>query len=211
MPKYAGVDKETGKSLWYMDVKDKQGNITGQTTTSEYTDATQYLCGDPTPDLYGGFGTSLEFRGFDVSASFTYSIGGLSYDSGYSGFMTSPVSTSIGTNFHKDVFKAWSHDNKDSDIPRFQYQDQYSASSSDRFLTDASYLNFQNAQIGYTFPERMTQRMHISRLRVYVACDNIVYWSKRQGFDPRFSFSGTTNSAVNSPVRTISGGINLTF
>jgi outer membrane receptor protein involved in Fe transport len=41
MPKYAGVDKETGKSLWYMDVKDKQGNITGQTTTSEYTDATQ--------------------------------------------------------------------------------------------------------------------------------------------------------------------------
>jgi hypothetical protein len=211
MPKYAGVDKETGKSLWYIDVKDKNGNVTGQTTTSEYTDATQYLCGDPTPDFYGGFGSSFQWRGFDVSASFTYSVGGLSYDSGYSGFMSSPVSTSIGTNFHKDIFKAWSHDNKDSDIPRFQYQDQYSASTSDRFLTNASYLNFQNAQIGYTFPEKMTQRMHINRLRVYLACDNIIYWSTRQGFDPRFSFSGTTNSAVNSPVRTISGGINLTF
>ena len=211
LPKYAGVDQQTGKSLWYMDVTDKQGNIVGQTTTSEYTDATQYLCGAPTPDLYGGFGTSFEYRGFDVSASFTYSIGGLSYDSGYSGFMASPVSTSIGTNFHKDIFKAWSPDNKGSDIPRFQYQDQYSASQSDRFLTDASYLNFQNAQVGYTFPERMTQRIRINRLRLYVACDNIIYWSRRQGFDPRFSFSGTTNSAVNSPVRTISGGINLTF
>ena len=211
LPKYAGVDKETGKSLWYMDITDKDGNITGQTTTSEYTDATQYLCGDPIADFYGGFGTSFQWRGFDLSASFTYSVGGLSYDSGYSGFMTSPTSTSVGTNFHKDVFKAWSPENKDSDIPRFQYQDQYSASNSDRFLTNASYLNFQNAQFGYTFPEQMTRKMHISRLRVYLACDNIVYWSARHGFDPRQSLSGATSSTMNSPVRTISGGINLTF
>ena len=194
-----------------MDITDKDGNVTGQTTTSEYTDATQYLCGDPIADFYGGFGTSLQWRGFDFSASFTYSVGGLSYDSGYSGFMSSPTSTGIGTNFHKDVFKAWTPENKDSNIPRFQYQDQYTASSSDRFLTNASYLNFQNAQFGYTFPEQMTRRMHINRLRVYVACDNIVYWSARDGFDPRQSLSGATSSTMNSPVRTISGGINLTF
>ena len=212
LPKYAGVDKETGKSLWYMDITDKDGNITGQTTTSEYTDATQYLCGDPIADFYGGFGTSLQWRGFDFSASFTYSVGGLSYDSGYSGFMSSPTSTGIGTNFHKDVFKAWSPENKDSDIPRFQYQDQYTASSSDRFLTNASYLNFQNAQFGYTLPEQVTRQMHINRLRVYVACDNIVYWSARHGFDPRQDLTGgATSSTMNSPVRTISGGINLTF
>ena len=211
LPKYAGVDQETGKSLWYMDVTDKDGNIIGQTTTSEYTDATQYLCGDPIADFYGGFGTSFQWRGFDLSASFTYSVGGLSYDSGYSGFMGSPTSTGVGTNFHKDVFKAWSPENKDSDIPRFQYQDQYTASSSDRFLTNASYLNFQNAQFGYTLPEHVTRKMHINRIRVYVACDNIVYWSARHGFDPRQSLSGATSSTMNSPVRTISGGINLTF
>ena len=211
IPKYAGVDPETGKSMWWMDVTDKDGNITGKETTTEYSKATQYLCGAPTPDVYGGFGTSVEFYGFDFSASFTYSIGGLSYDSGYSGFMGSPTSAGVGTNFHKDVMKAWTPDNTGSDIPRFQYQDQYSASESDRFLTDASYLNFQNAQLGYTLPERVVRKMYISRLRVYIACDNIVYWSRRQGFDPRFSFSGNTNSAVNSPVRTISGGINLTF
>ena len=127
------------------------------------------------------------------------------------GFMSSPTSLNVGGNFHKDIFKAWTPENKNSDIPRFQFQDQYTASSSDRFLVDASYLNFQNAQIGYTLPERITKQMRVNRLRVYVACDNIVYWSRRQGFDPRFSFAGTTNSAVNSPVRTISGGINLTF
>ena len=209
--KYAGVNQDTGKSMWYKDVLDENDKVIGQTTTEEYSEATQYLCGAPTPDIYGGFGTNLEFYGFDFSASFTYSIGGLSYDSGYAGFMSSPTSSGVGSNFHKDVFKAWSPTNKDSNIPRFQYQDQYSASESDRFLTDASYLNFQNVQLGYTFPERLTRKLQISRLRLYIACDNVVYWSHRQGFDPRFSFSGTTNSAVNSPVRTVSGGINLTF
>ena len=208
--KYAGVDPETGRSMWYKDVMDGD-KVIGKETTTDFSEATQYLCGAPTPDIYGGFGTSIDFYGFDFSASFTYSVGGLSYDSGYAGFMTSPTSRSVGTNFHKDVFKAWTPENKNSDIPRFQFEDQYTASDSDRFLTNASYLNFQNAQLGYTLPERLTKKMNVNRLRVYVACDNIVYWSCRQGFDPRFSFSGTTNSAVNSPVRTVSGGINLTF
>ena len=125
--------------------------------------------------------------------------------------MGSPTSQSVGNNFHKDVFKAWNATNQNSDIPRFQFEDQYSAAESDRFLTDASYLNFQNAQFGYTLPEKITRKIHVNRLRFYVACDNIIYWSRRQGFDPRFSFAGTTNAAVNSPVRTVSGGINLTF
>jgi len=209
--KYAGVDPDTGKSLWYMDVKDKNGKVTGKTVTTEYNDATQYLCGAPTPDLYGGFGTSLDFYGFDFAISFTYSIGGLSYDSGYAGFMSSPLPSSIGNNYHKDILKAWTPENRNSNIPRFQYQDQYTASTSDRFLLDASYLNIQNAQLGYTLPERLTKKIMVSRLRVYVACDNIAYWSHRQGFDPRFNFSGGTNNTVNSPVRTISGGLNITF
>ena len=162
--------------------------------------------------LKAGPGTSVEFHGFDLAVAFTYSIGGLAYDGGYQGFMSSPTSLSVGGNFHKDIFKAWTPENKDTDIPRFQYQDQYTAAESDRFLVDASYLNFQNAQLGYTFPERMTQKMRISRLRLYLACDNIIYWSHRHGLDPRQSITtGSTNSAMNSPVRTISGGINLTF
>ena len=211
LQKYAGVDRETGASLWYKDVLDADGNVTGRTTTATYSEATQYLCDDPTPKLYGGFGTSIDFHGFDISAAFTYSIGGLAYDSGYAGYMGSPLPSSAGSNFHKDILNAWTPDNKDSNIPRFQYQDQYSAATSDRFLVDASYLNFQNAQIGYTFPERMVRRLHLGKLRVYAACDNIIYWSYRQGLDPRQSFSGSTSNAMNSPVRTISGGFNITF
>ena len=211
MYKYAGVDPETGDALWYMNVKDENGNVIGREKTATYSQATQYLCDDPTPDLYGGFGTSLDYRGLDFSVSFTYQIGGLSYDSGYASYMASPTNTGAGKNFHRDILNSWTPENRDTDVPRFQYNDQYTAAASDRFLVNASYLNIQNAQIGYTFPQRMTRNMHFNKLRVYVACDNIWYWSCRQGLDPRQSFSGATSNAMNSPVRTISGGFNITF
>ena len=206
MQKYAGVDPDTGDPLWYM--TDKDG---AQVTTNKYSDATKYLCGDPTPALYGGFGTSLDFYGFDVAMAFTYQIGGLVYDSGYATYMSSPQQSNLGTNFHKDILKAWTPENRNTDIPKFQYNEQYSAASSDRFFVNASYLNFQNAQVGYTLPERVTSKLHVSRLRIYAACDNIIYWSCRRGLDPRQSLTGATSNAMTSPVRTISGGLNITF
>ena len=210
MQKYAGLNKENGKPTWYKDEKDDEGNITGRTTTEKYSEATKYLTGDCTPKAYGGFGTSLHIGDFDLSASFTYSIGGLVYDSGYAAFMTPPAS-STGVNFHKDVLNAWSKDNPDSDIPRFQYGDTEITATSDYYLVDASYLNFQRAQIGYTFPTKLTNKIKISKIRLYVTCDNICYWSYRKGLDPRQSFTGSTGEAYASPIRTLSGGLNITF
>ena len=205
LKKYAGVNPETGESQWYQDVDGKM------VPTTDYNSASYYLCGNPIPDLYGGFGTSLSFYGFDLSVAFTYQIGGVAYDSGYSAYMAAPVATSVGMNFHKDVLKAWSDSNKNSEIPRFQYGDNYTAAASDRFLTSSSYLNFQNAQLGYTLPSRVTDKIRVAGVRLYLTCDNICYISARKGFDPRFSMSGTSNFAVNSPVRTFSGGLSLTF
>ena len=211
MPKYAGVNEE-GLSTWWMDEKDDAGNLTGRRVrTSEYEDATDYLCGNPIPDLYGGFGTSLSFYGFDFSIAFSYQIGGLAYDSGYAAAMYSPANRSTGMNWHKDILKAWSPTNTSSDIPRLQYEDQDQNANSDRFLMDASYLNLQNINFGYTFPAKWTRKCKIERLRLYLACENVYYWSRRMGFDPRSSYTGSTTQAGYSPVRTISGGINIQF
>ena len=71
-----------------------------------------------------------------------------------------------------------------------QFGDNYSSSSSDRFLTDASYLSLQNINAGYTLPADWTKHAGIQKLRVYFAADNIWVWSQRQGLDPRQSISG---------------------
>ena len=207
IPKYAGVKPDTGESMWYT-TNPETGAIE---TTTAYQQATYYTSGNAIADLSGGFNTSIAFFGVDVSASFTYQIGGLAYDSGYAGSMTSPVGTSVGMNMHKDLLNAWTPENPESNIPRLQYNDRYTAAVSDRFLTDASYLNIQNIQVGYTFPHKWTSKFGVHSLRVYLACDNVFYWSYRDGFDPRYSFTGSTNNATYSPIRTISGGITVQF
>ena len=207
MPTYAGVDQETGEALYWKDVTDENGNVTGQEKTTKYGDATYHLCGTALPDVYGGFGTSLAWKGLEVSVSFTYQLGGKVYDSTYQ----QEMGFSRGTAFHTDLLGAWSETNKGSNIPRLQFNDQYTASTSDRFLTSASYLSLQNFNVAYNLPASLYNNLGINKVRLYVTGDNLWTWSKRQGLDPRQSISGTITQAYYAPIRTISGGVSITF
>lgn len=201
LPKYAGVNDE-GMSTWY--------TSDGGTTTS-YGDAAYFLCGDPIPDLYGGFGTKLSAYGFDLSVTFNYSIGGKAYDYMYATLMTNPTSSYSGYNFHRDLYDAWSETNASSNIPRFVYGDTDTGKQSSRFLTNASYLSLQNINLGYTLPTKWVKKLGLGSIRIYGSADNICYWSKRKGFDPRGVFNGETSTSAYSPMRSISGGINIQF
>lgn len=219
MPKYAGVNEE-GKSLWYKEVWEQDAS-TGEylknsdgtyvvkeiITTDQYSEATQFACEDALPDVYGGFGTSLTWKGLDVSVDFTYQLGGYVYDGTYASLMGS----SNGQAIHVDMLNAWSADNTGSNIPRWQFNDDRMNAQSDRWITSASYLTLQNITLGYTLPRSITQKIGINKLRVYCVADNIWTWSKRQGLDPRQSVTGSVSSAYYSSVRTISGGVSLTF
>jgi hypothetical protein len=163
------------------------------------------------PDFYGGFGTTIKFRGFDFTANFTYQIGGKQFDSAYASFMTTPTDNHGGWNIHVDALNAWTPTNTGTDVPRWNYGDLNTGNTQTRFLTDASYLNLQNINLGYTLPKAFTQKFQVSSLRVYASAENVYYWSKRKGFDPRQSFSETANATRYSPMRTISGGITVTF
>ena len=201
MAKYAGVDKETGEALYYKDSEN------GETTTTNASEATMHLCGTALPDAYGGFGTSVSYKGFDFSMDFTYQLGGKIYDSSYASLM----SISRGRSFHADLLDAWTPSNTSSDIPRIQYGDSYAAYTSDRFLVSGSYLSLQDVTLGYTLPRALCSKIGINKVRVYATGSNLWLWSKRQGLDPRQSITGATSNAYYSPIRTISGGITVTF
>ena len=125
--------------------------------------------------------------------------------------MTPPTSSMLGYNYHSDLLNSWSTDNANSNIPRFQYGDTYGAGTSTRFLTDASFLNIDNINVGYTLPSRLTRKFAVQSLRFYVSADNVFYWSKRQGFDPRQSLSGGSDATNYSPMRSVSGGVTIKF
>jgi hypothetical protein len=204
---YAGVDEATGLAMYW--AEDESGNAY---ETSDYAVAEDYKVAteDLMPKVYGGFGTSVDAFGFDASVQCAYQLGGEIYDSGYSRLMHGGTSSYAGNNWHKDIYNAWTSTNTDTDVPRLDAGDKYANSTSTRFITSSDYLSLNNITVGYSLPADIVRSMRIDKLRIYFTAENVALWSSRNGLDPRQSFTSATTARY-TPIRTISGGINLVF
>ena len=227
MWKYAGVDKETGEALYYKNVYeqtgvDEKGNpvysdkVIGQTTTANFSTADKYDIGDFLPKLTGGFGTSLNAFGFDFAIQCSYQLGGRYYDGNYQALMHSQ--NNAGSALHKDILKAWTPENTDTNVPRWDGDTQVSQSAVDRFVISSNYLSLDNVSLGYTLPFSLTSKFNLSSVRFYVSGENLYVLSARQGVDPRFGVGlggYTSGSGINqsyySARRTITGGVTVMF
>lgn len=204
---YAGVDPTTGLAQYWS--KDGDGNptkVTDYNLALNNRKATEDLL----PKVYGGFGTSIDAYGFDASVQCSYQLGGTIYDSGYQGLMHGGTASNGGRNWHKDIYNAWTPQNTETNVPRLNANDQYASSTSTRFLTSSNYLSLNNITVGYTLPSNLVRKIDVNKLRVYFAADNVALLSARKGLDPRQSYISAT-TALYTPIRTISGGISLTF
>jgi hypothetical protein len=61
---FAGVDSQDGSILFYKDIKDTEGEVTGRETTKDQNAASYYYVGSSIPDLYGGITNTLYNKGF---------------------------------------------------------------------------------------------------------------------------------------------------
>ena len=207
--KYAGMD-ENGNAQWWKDSKDSEGN-TVQEKTSKYNEATKYYLGKSAlPKLNGGINSQLYFKGIDFSIQTSYQLGGWAYDSEYLDGMS--ISYYVGHN--ADMWDTFDPVTKKGKYPIWNANNTSNSYSqtSDAHLIDASYLSIRNITLGYTLPKSLTRKFYVEGLRLFVMADNLALFSKRQGFDPRVSFTGATSSFGGyAPMRTISGGLTVTF
>ena len=206
---YAGVDPSTGEARYYNDPDN--GDYSYATS---YNAATRTDLGDLLPKLYGGFGTRLEFKGFDFSAMFSYQLGGRIYDDSYADFMHTGSGSRVGTNWHKDILNAWTPENTNTNIPRLSAGDNVTNSASSRFLISSDYLSINNLTLGYTLPKNWLNNIGLQAARVYLACDNLAVFSARKGLDPRYSYGASGNNGASSDypaMRTVTAGVQVTF
>jgi TonB-linked SusC/RagA family outer membrane protein len=215
---YAGVDPATGKALYYKAdennnyVLDANGN---KTTTDSYDDTYAVDLGNSLPWLFGGFGTTVDLFGFDVSVAFSYQLGGKTFDMSYQELMHTGYSSNAGSNWHKDILNAWTPENPNTNVPRLNSSDNSYQQHSSRFLVSSDYLSLNNITVGYTLPKKWLEPLKISSLRIYFAADNIALLTARKGLDPRQSMGVSTWNAVGAynytALRTISGGVTVKF
>ncbi len=236
---WAGVDPADGVGMWYQYYDDANDNnivdvdedaeidegIKSMTEyladnpdanvkkklTKKYADATQkYVDKSAIPDVRGGLRIAGFFKNFDVSAQFLYSIGGYSYDFVYANLMDN---AQVGSNnWSTDILDRWQEPGDITNVPRLSSGfDTNVSRTSTRFITKSDYLALNNLQIGYTFPETITDKLGVNSLNLFVSGDNLFLLSARDGFNPSTDEAGTSDNYRYSPLSTYTVGLNIKF
>lgn len=239
MVKYAGVNDQGQAQYWKALQADDMskpeeertytamthtygaGQVDKEELTTDISEASLYDVGDILPKVQGGFGTTVAAFGFDLTAQFSFQLGGKFYDGAYQQLMHN--GQEVGHAMHRDLLKAWSYDNPNSDIPRLSTAavDDPGVSSQtpqDRFLTSSNYLCLNNLSLGYTLPRKWLNALDLRGIRVYVAGENLFLLTARKGMDPRYNLGigsmtsgGGLASGSYSAMRSITAGLTVTF
>lgn len=213
---FYGVDPSDGAVLYKADNKSATSGLRFITNSSGGVDTVSTLVangkfeynGSVIPDLYGSFSPSITFKGFTLSGLFTFQIGGLTYDQLYASLMST---SNYGGALHKDILNRWQNEGDVTNVPRMDNGrgTDFNAQSS-RWLIDASFLNIRNINLTYTLPKSLVSKFKIEGGQVFVAAENVAFFSKRKGMNNQQAFSGITSNAY-PPARVISGGFTLNF
>lgn len=182
--------------------------VNGTQVTTSFGKAKYDYSGSAIPDLFGSFGTSLNYKQWSFSAMFTYQLGGMTYDSNYQALMSS---YSQGGALSTDILNRWTTPGQITDVPALNsstYTNSNAASS--RWLVKSDFITFRQATLGYSFNPSVISQYGLTSMRILVSGENL--WSKtaRKGLEPTQSFNGTTTNRY-TPARILSIGFNLSF
>lgn len=161
--------------------KDINGN-------GQVTDSDQAVLGNPIPKFVYGFNAGLNFRQFDFNLVFS-GVAGLKLLNALK-FNTEIEAT--GHNATTAILNRWRQDGDVAALPRAGQDANASGNlrASDWWLENGAYLRLRNLTIGYTIPQQVINGMgtHIfTRIRIYVAAQNLLTITKYSGYDPEIS------------------------
>jgi TonB-linked SusC/RagA family outer membrane protein len=140
------------------------------------------VIGNPNPDFFGGFFTSIAIGNFEVSALFNYSYGNDVFN-----FVRYKLEAMDSyNNQSKSVLERWTPDNTNAILPRASFGDPTGNNVfSDRWLEDGSYLRLNQLTVSYDIPPI---RNFLKGIGVYLTATNLVTLTGYKGYDPDFMY-----------------------
>ena len=214
MPKWAGVDYETGMPLWEHLIYDEEGNLEKIMYVDNYKDATPQIVGSASPWFTGGLNTSLSWKAFTLSATGSFVVGNkifnatrmniMDTDGAQPGFNLQSLNNGLGWMRWRNPELAETEEEREQIIYNNMHyvthpqplnggnNDAHNYSS--RYLEDGSFFRLRNITLSYDLPQRILQKTKVSSARVYVSADNILTLTRFSGMDPEVSLEMSTYS-----------------
>lgn len=170
--RYAGVNPANGDALWY----DKDGNI-----TNEYRESDKVMTGKTFDSPWmGGFGTTLSWKGFQLSAQFSWMAKRFVMNNDRF-FEESNGLYTVYNQSRRLLYDRWKKPGDLTDIPRYGEVAQLD----DRFLENASFMRLKNLSLAYTLPQSLLKKSKFfTSARIYIQGQNLWTITGFNGLDP---------------------------
>ena len=160
------------------------------------------------PEIVYGFGFSLQWKAFDLSAFFQ-GVGHVNFST-----CTDQTQGFIARNIKEagvfaDLYNNyWTPDNLNAKYPRLTIGTNENNNQTSTFwMVNGRYMRLKNLEIGYTLPKRIASKIAMQNLRVYVSGVNLFTISPFKLWDPDLQ-TGATNYPNN---RIINIGLTIGF
>lgn len=192
---WAGVNPANGAPL-YLDI---DGNVTDvfnpNNSLAEW--------GSYEPVLTGGFGTNIRYKGWNLSAAFTFANDYNRFNN-QSFFQENPNFSQF--NLSTAMLSIWRAPGQVTDIQGFGYNREFTSKD----IEDASYTRLTNVTLSYRLPQEYLEKISfIDGVRLYLQGQNLYTWTNFSGFDPEDS-NNIAGYEYPTP-RTITFGVDLNF
>lgn len=202
-----GVDPTNGDQL-YLDVNGNSTNV--------YSPSNSVLLDgkSPLPKGFGGFGTTLQIKSFDLSADFTYKYGAYAVNYQY---FNNVDNSQFKTQLVTDALDYWTPEHPNAKYPKLSEDGIW---LTDDFLQKTDYIRLRSVMIGYTFNKNVFgEKSIVKQIRVYATGQNLYLWTNYKG-DPEVSIgsaesntgpAGSTSLYTYPSTRNYLMGIQVTF
>jgi len=198
-PKQFGSVATAPGDLKYADLSGPEGKPDGVINANDRT-----IIGNPYPEWIYNFNGNLSYKGLDFSFLFE-GVRNIDRILNMNGQL--PMEGDRN-NVLSYWINRWTPDNPSTTLPRLGGPNNSIISSF--YVQDASYLRLKNIEIGYTLPASLTNKLGVSKFRVYASGQNMLTFTKMENFDPeRARGTATDNLAPLYKVFTL--GLNVKF
>lgn len=160
--------------------------------------------GNPFPWLTYGLTATAAWKGFDLQVFFQ----GVAGNKIYNALRERTEGTGNNSQLSATMRSVWTADHTTGVIPN-PFAGSHNRDNNSRMVEDGAYLRLKNVQLGYTLPEKIVNKVGLSRCRVYVSCSNVFTLTGYTGYDPEVG--GGVDYGNYPQSRTVQMGLNLNF
>ncbi|HDQ15788.1 MAG TPA: SusC/RagA family TonB-linked outer membrane protein, partial [Bacteroidetes bacterium] len=164
------------------------------------------------PDFEFGTTVALDWKNFDFTLFFNGVIGNDLNVRGWKGWTDFYFLGTVGENYGTRMLDAWTPTNTESTIPALALNNNNDEGRfSTYFIENGSYVKIRNAEIGYTLPGNIVNRLNMQHARLSLRADNILTLMKTWGDDAYTGLDPETPGNMYPLPLSISIGLNVTF